>query len=216
MDEILDKFGIYDLVAVLLSGITISIFSILILKIIYNVPIEVNLQINETLSFLVISYFCGLLFQESSSWVQRKVIYKNDRLLKQVLKISDGSYLCLNEKEKKEIYKYVVKKMKLDKSKDNDNIIYNYCKFSILQSENKAHMDKEQSLSAMSRSLSLYFFIVYHFSLINISNQLNILKGIMPVAAAFFAILFYYRYTRFAKLRYVYIFRTFYYKVVEK
>lgn len=216
MDKILDKFGIYDLVAVLLSGITISIFSVLILKIIYNVPIEVNLQISETLSFLVISYFCGLVFQEASTWMQRNVIYKNDRLLKQVLKISDGSYLCLNEREKKGIYKYVIKKLKLDKSKDNDNVIYNYCKFHILKSKNKAHMDKEQSLSAMSRILSLYFYIVFHFSLVGLSNQPNILKGMMPVAAAFFTILFYYRYIRFAKLRYIYIFRTFYYEVVEK
>lgn len=74
MSKILDKLGIYDLVAVLLAGISISTFTILVLQLIYKIPIDTNLQVNETLLFFVLSYFLGLIFQEISSFIQKKVL----------------------------------------------------------------------------------------------------------------------------------------------
>lgn len=72
MNKVLDKFGIYDLVAVLLSGISICTFSLIVLQFIYKVNIDIQLQVNETLSFLVMSYFVGLIFQECGSLIQKK------------------------------------------------------------------------------------------------------------------------------------------------
>lgn len=157
MNKILDKFGIYDLVAVLLSGISICTFSLLVLQLVYKIHIDIGLQVNETLSFIVISYFLGLIFQECGSLIQKK-IHKNNALLKKALKVSDESHILLTETEKNGVYAYV--KSKLNLENDNDNVVYNYCKFYIIENCDTTRIDKDQSLSAMSRSLSLYFMIL--------------------------------------------------------
>ena len=100
MSKILDKLGIYDLVAVLLSGISISTFTILVLQLIYKIQIDTNLQVNETLLFFVLSYFLGLIFQEISSFIQKKSTHKNNRLLKAALKTSSNSHIYLTDIEK--------------------------------------------------------------------------------------------------------------------
>lgn len=76
MNKILDKLGIYDLVAVLLSGISISTFSLLIMRIVYNKQVDLDLQVNETLLFLVLSYFVGLIFQELGSFYRKSIHIK--------------------------------------------------------------------------------------------------------------------------------------------
>ena len=77
MSVILEKLGIYDLVAVLLTGINISIFTICVFKYIYKYPIFMNWQIKESLFFLVISYFVGIIFQELGSIILKKVFFRN-------------------------------------------------------------------------------------------------------------------------------------------
>lgn len=168
MSKILDKLGIYDLVAVLLSGISISTFTILVLQLIYKIQIDTNLQVNETLLFFVLSYFLGLIFQEISSFIQKKSTHKNNRLLKAALKTSSNS------------------------------------------------LDKDQSISSMGRSLSLYFALLAFVVLINSFFQPSTVKIILVIISVCFAILLQYRCIRFAKLRYINIFRTFYYKVIVK
>lgn len=216
MNKILDKFGVYDLVAVLLSGISISTFSILILQVVYKVSIDVNLQVNETLTFLVLSYFLGLVFQELGSLIQKKITYKNNGLLKRALNTSNNSHVYLTENEKRGVFSYVTEKLGLNVNENNDNIVYNYCKFYILESGDTSRIDKDQSLSAMSRSLSLYFIMLSIIILINTLFQPSLLKIILTVLSLAFAVLLYHRCIRFAELRYIYIFRTFYYKVVVK
>lgn len=216
MNKILDKFGVYDLVAVLLSGISISTFSILILQVVYKVSIDVNLQVNETLTFLVLSYFLGLVFQELGSLIQKKITYKNNGLLKRALNTSNNSHVYLTENEKRGVFSYVTEKLGLNANENNDNIVYNYCKFYILESGDTSRIDKDQSLSAMSRSLSLYFIMLSIIILINTLFQPSLLKIILTVLSLAFAVLLYHRCIRFAELRYIYIFRTFYYKVVVK
>ena len=215
MSKILDKFGIYDLVGVLLSGISISTFSILILQVVYEIPIELNLQINETLTFLVLSYFVGLIFQELGSLMQR-IIYRNNELLKKSLKTSSSSHIYLTEIEKREVYSYVRKKLRININENDDNIVYNYCKFYVLENCKTSRINKDQSLSAMSRSLSLYFTLLFLIALITVFYPPYLLKLILIVVSFGFALLLYRRCIRFAELRYVYIFRIFYYKVVIK
>ncbi len=215
MNAILTRFGIYDLIAVLLSGITISTFSILIFQVIYKISIDDNLQVNDTLIFLVLSYFIGVVFQELSSLIQ-KFIWKNDKLLKISLKVSNDSHIYLSETEKSEVYSYVTQKLRLNAKESNDSIIYNYCKFYILENFDTARIDKDQSLSAMSRSLSLYFIILSIIISYNTIFQPTLLNIILIILSLFFTVLFFHRTMRFAKLRYIYIFRTFYYKVVAE
>lgn len=211
MNKILDNLGIYDLVGVLLSGIIICTFSLLVLHFVYKINIDIELQINETLTFLVLSYFFGLIFQECGSIIQ-KIIYKNNALLKKALAVSDDSYILLTETEKNSIYAYIESKLNLE----NDNIVYNYCKFNIMGNCDITRINKDQSLSAMSRSLSLYFTILAIFTLFTAPTTPYRLNVILFLLSFFFSILLYYRSVRFAKLRYIYIFRAFYYNVILK
>lgn len=210
MNKILDKFGVYDLVAVLLSGISISTFSVLVLQLVYRISFDTEILVSGTLSFLVISYFLGLIFQELGSLIQKKITHKNNGLLMVALNTSDNSHIYLTDEEKNKIYAYI--KEKLNLKDDNDNIAYNYCKFYVLGNCDTSKIDKVQSLSAMSRSLSLYFFLLALFVLYTLSWQLDMLRLILVFVSAAFSILLYQRCIRFAKLRYVYIFRAFYYK----
>lgn len=214
MNKVFDKLGVYDLIGVLLSGISICTFSLLVLQFVYKKHIDIRLQINETLSFLVISYFLGLIFQECSSLIQKKIVYKNNMLLKKALKVSDNSHTFLTETEKSEIYDYV--KAKLNVEIDNDNIVYNYCKFHVIGNCETARIEKDQALSAMSRSLSLYFMILAIIVLVTVLINPNYLKVILLFISVLFSVLLYYRYVRYVELRYIYIFRTFYYNVIHK
>lgn len=214
MSKILDKLGIYDIVAVLLAGINISTFSIIVMQLIYKIPIDVSLQVNETLLFFVLSYFLGLIFQEISSIIQKNITHKNNHLLKAALKTSSNSHIYLTDTEKEGVLDYVIGKLQLDRNDDNYNVVYNYCKFYILENCDTTRIDKDQSISSMGRSLSLYFAVLALVVLINILFQPSIAKIVLVIISACFSILLYYRCIRFAKLRYINIFRTFYYKVV--
>lgn len=216
MNKILDKFGVYDLVAVLLSGISISTFSSLVLQMGYEISLDINLQVNETLSFLVISYFLGLVFQELGSLIQKRITHKNNRLLKIALTTSNDSHFLLTEIEKKAVCSYVIEKLNLNADENNDSVVYNYCKFYILKNEDTSCIDKDQSLSAMSRSLSLYFTLLAVIIFVNTIFSPSLIKIILIIISVVFAVLLYYRCIRLAKLRYIYIFRTFYYKVVKE
>ena len=216
MSKILDKLGIYDMVAVLLAGINISTFSIIVMQLIYKIPIDVSLQVNETLLFFVLSYFLGLIFQEISSLIQKKITHKNNRLLKAALKTSNNSHIYLTDTEKDGVYDYIIGKLQLNSDDDNNNVVYNYCKFYILENIDTTRIDKDQSISSMGRSLSLYFAVLASVVLINIFFQPSLEKIVLVIISVCFSILLYYRCIRFAKLRYINIFRTFYYKVVIK
>ena len=204
MDKILEKFGIYDLVA------------ILVLQLFYKFSININFRVNETVVFFVISYFLGLVFQEFGSFIQKKTTHKNNALLKAALKTSDNSHIYLTDKEKKGVYSYIIEKLNLNPHDNIDNIVYNYCKFYILESNETTRIDKDQSISAMSRSLSLYFALLAVMVFISNFFEPAAMKIILVIISLFFAGLFYYRCMRFTKLRYINIFRTFYYKVVAK
>lgn len=216
MSNILDKFGIYDLVAVLLSGICILTISILVLQFIDIIPAVMNLKVNETLLFFVLSYFTGLIFQEIGSLIQKISLNKNNRLLKASIKTSNNMHISLTDFEKNSIYSYVIEKLKLNPNEDNDSVIYNYCKYYILNNSNTVQIDKDQSISSMGRSLSLYFLMLAFAVSIISFFQFSIDKIIIIFFSLLLSLLLGYRCIRFAKMRYVKIFRTFYYMAVEK
>ena len=214
MNEILDKLGIYDLIAVLLSGISIFTFTVLILQWVYKFNLDATLQVSNTLIVLVLSYFLGLVFQEISSLIQKKFTHPGNKLLKEALKTCVASHTLLTETEKNRVFNYVTNKMGLKQDEDNYNTIYNYCKFSIINNGNTSRIDRDQSLSAMSRSLSLYFALLT--IVLPHTAPSSCIRNIILAISAILAILLYYRCVRFAKLRYINIFRTFYYSVVQK
>lgn len=214
MDRILEKFGIYDLIAVLVPGIGMYTLSILVLPMI---SFDINLQVDGMLPFMVVSYFVGLVFQELGSLLlQQKLTHKNSKLLKMAFKTSSDSHVCLSETEKNDVYSYVAKELHKNADEISDSVVYNYCKFYILENENTSRIDKDQSLSAMSRSFALYFTCLSVIMFADIIVALRLAKAVLMVMAIALAVLFYYRCIRFATLRYVYIFHRFYCKKILK
>lgn len=132
------------------------------------------------------------------------------------MKTSCDSHTYLTEVEKDGVYSYVINKLNLDDNVNNDNVVYNYCKYYLIENEETTRIDKDQSLSAMSRSLSLYFSLLSILMFVSILFQPSLIKFVSIIISLILAILFYYRCIRFAKLRYIYIFRAFYYSVVAK
>ncbi len=216
MDKILEKFGVYDIVGVLLPGICIVTFSDLVLQFVYGIALNIPTQINGTVVFLIISYFCGLVFQEIGSGIVRITINKNNHLLKKALEPKDDTSTNLSWVERDGVFGYI--KGKLNLTSDDYVVIYNYCKSYPLKENNTVRMDKDQSVSAMSRSLFLYFVFLALAALGGFFLHPEIVEKIsfLFVISLAFAALLFYRMKRFAKIRYVNIIRTFYYNVVVK
>ena len=112
MDNILSKIGLYDVFGVFMSGliaVTVSIF--------LKLPIYFNFMDNDaenTICFLVICYFVGLILQEIGSFIEAKFtkfkktaetkflneqkVFDNDHEMKEVEKIA---CIILNISEKR-------------------------------------------------------------------------------------------------------------------
>lgn len=214
MNQIFDKLGIYDLVAVLLSGVCITVFSVLIEKVFFQSNILCLLKIDSFL-FWIISYFVGLIFQECSSTLHKRVMYKNNKcLLKALDTTSKQSHQTLTQEEKDAIVRIVQKQLGLN-TKPNVEVLYNYCKFYVAANSNMAKADKDQSLYGMSRSLSLYFFVVSIAVMCSKVFNQCVLHFICVLAIFTLSVLLHYRSERFAIMRYVYIFRAFYYGYLQ-
>lgn len=218
MNQILEKLGIYDLVAVLLSGISITSFTLLADQAFFQSNLAGYLSIDDTLLFLVISYFIGLIFQEFGSLVQKRITFskKKDKniVLSLALDTDRKFYQRLTPEEKNGISQIVQEELDLD-SAPNDEILYNYCKFYLVSAGSMSRADKDQSAAGMSRSLSLYFFI---FSLvITFSAAKNHSFEFEPWAIGMFSlsVLLGYRCFRFTLMRYIQIVRTTYYDSIR-
>ena len=85
----------------------------------------------------------------------------------------------------------------------------------IIKNLNTTKMDKDLSISGMSRSLSLYFGLLMVFSFLTIFIKPTCLTIISPLIYGIISSLLYLRYLRFTKLRYTNIFRTFLYNFFE-
>lgn len=215
MSQILEKLGIYDLLAVLLSGISILTFTLLSLDLVYNIQIH-SIEVNESIVFLVVSYFMGLIFQEVGSFIQNHALFKKNTLLDDALKAEDGSHIKLSCLERKRVDEYVKEKLPAGKTDYDNGEIYNYCKFYVFRNCNTVRLDRDQSIAAMSRSLSLYFCIMIFFSLIAIIFYPSRYAFILLGVSIFFTAVLYFRFLRFTKMRYINIYKLFYYNVVVK
>ena len=257
MEHILEKFGIYDLVAVWLTGIyilyfTIQIaffFDITLLCDLVTVLLEGNIWFGEVLpyqsvvQFLAISYFIGVIFQEIGSFIQRIFIDRNKNLLFQVLgrleeneeiskdndvvlKEDDAEWvesknrekndrLSLTKKEKMQIVVLVQRELNME-DKPDEEMIYNYCRYYLINNSGTKRMDKEQTLASMSRSLSLYFALLFLFfgGVLIFGRRYECILWI--VGTGIISLILFVRNIRFVKMRYLQVVRAAYYTYVIK
>lgn len=215
MNQVLDKLGIYDLLAVLLPGICITTFSLLACQFFSQAQLVVFLQIEDTFLFFILSYFIGLVFQELSSILQKKVTHKNNKLLLQALDTSKKSHQFLSQEEKEGIFQAVQSELGLN-APPNEEILYNYCKYYLISTGNTSRADKDQSSFGMSRSLSLYFLFLFPFAIYSAIRNQSFTFFVCAISILGLSILLYYRCIRFAKMRYIHILRSFYYSYLNE
>lgn len=215
MNQILDKLGIYDLTAVLLSGTIMVTFSVLTGKTLFYAELLDCFEIDNTLFFLVISYFVGLVFQELGSMIQKLIICRNNRLLIRALDTSrTHSHQCLTTEEVNSVYGIVKKELALE-SLPNVAVLYNYCKYYLIINGDMSKVYRDQSIAGLSRSLSLYFFVLFVFVYLKAIDLQNTIYFWYAFVTLMLSILLGYRCTRFITMRYVNIIRAFYYKYMQ-
>ena len=81
IDENFEKLGIYDLLAVLLSGIIITFLTIefeSVLEIASYLKLKpFALQLDKNITFIIISYLVGTIFQEIGAQIDIKILNTN-------------------------------------------------------------------------------------------------------------------------------------------
>ena len=127
MNQILDKLGIYDLIGVLLSGISITFFTMIVIWEGNPDLLNINLRIqkDEMVPFLIISYFVGLVFQEISSILHKRIIYPENKLLRKTLYTKENSLKYITGYEIDKIYSYVENVLHISSESEKDEVIYN-------------------------------------------------------------------------------------------
>ncbi len=215
MDDILSKLGVYDLIGVLYTGIVISVCSWFLNDLYDIVQFEfVDNGINKTVQLLVVSYFLGLIFQEIGSLMCKKVFFPRNKLLLMSMK-TDKEEWQLSSSELDELEKLVSSKN--DQAADDEQLVslYNRCKYYHLQNCDTAKIDKDQSISAMSRSLFVYFGIVCIIIGIRFLADPSTILAIGFLISAGLALLMFERFKRFVGIRYVHILRAYLYRSKE-
>lgn len=217
MNKILERLGLYDLTVVLLTGMIISTFTAIISEYIFGCP-EVGkvLQTNETVRFLVVSYFVGLVFQEIGSVIQKYLIHRNNGVLKRALRTSDNLHYLLSQIEKDKILGFVKNQLKLEQTQGQEAIIYNYCKSKMLENGDVSQADRNQYISSMSRSLSVYFGFISMIMLVKTICEFQFFSLSVTVIAILLSLILYQRSVRFAVIRYVYVFRAFCHQIISE
>lgn len=230
VDKVLDKLGLYDIVAVLLSGMVITTLSYLLLTVVYAINIEAlnnGFDSGVVFIFLILSYFIGLVFQELGSLFQFTVhklihnnslaMYKTRKHWKKEKDNGQKSYQYITKAEF-ELLKEKLQNVDMDSKEWNDNTIFYYCK-KYKEADDMNFIEKLQSLSGMSRSFAIYFFIVFVSSFVYYVSQqpyqIN-LKLFVPIIAFALFLIFYFRFTRFVIVRYTKIFRSYLYSNINE
>lgn len=210
MNQVLDKLGIYDLVAVLLSGIIAVGITLISDSIFFNIGLSSHISTDDTIIFFVLSYLVGVIFQEIGHLLHRRILNKNDKILKNALDTSrDHCLLSVRELERV----YAAAREQLSQEEIDDTVLfYNYCRH--LGGRNTS-ADKDHSVAAMSRSLSLFFILLGLAVIITAIYKCMIWYIGCAGAILLVAALLWNRSNRFYEIRYVRIIRTFYYSYLD-
>lgn len=198
MDKILERLGIYDLVGVMFSGLII----LLLTKYMFAfLNLNLKIDIDDTFQMLIISYFIGLVFQEIGSKLNCW------KILISTFKPTGDLHISLLQKEIDFLIEECHIKLGYENAANNLVEFYIFCK---TKSHGDLDFDRKQSLSGMARSLMIYFIF---------SSSMLIIGFFITFDYKYLAILFlciclswifYNRYKRFLKMKYVHVLRSYY------
>ena len=170
------------------------------------------LDVNGTFLFIVISYFLGLVFQEVGSFLSKSIFFRKNKLLHTAMRSKENDPYLMSEAE----MKLLKKKLKDERGYENNNAdisyIYNYCKSYCFEHCDVSLIDKDQSIAAMSRSLSVFFsaLSLFIFIVVFFNDGIGYI-WLVPVSM-FLSVLMFIRFRRFTIIRYVRILRAYLYQ----
>ncbi|MFI3214842.1 MAG: hypothetical protein R3Y24_16135 [Eubacteriales bacterium] len=208
MEQLLDKIGLYDILVLLFTGLFMYIYTIFVVQ---QLGLDYVGDIisswgSDPVVLVVASYFIGMVFQEITSVIQQKFTNKNDRLLTQ-------AWEKLEEKEG--IENYFASNLPKIYAEQSIRRTYNYCRMKVLLNKKNNIIERQQTTSAMGRSLSLFFAIYAVILFLLLLQSFNIKTIIFLILSISMCIVFYVRHVRYFVLRYTYIFKIFYYHIVQ-
>ena len=220
-DKILSRLGIYDILGVLFSGICMGASTLVLLKI---SGVNVEIIKDETLAFFIFSYMAGFVFQEFTSFLQRKWFNRGNKLLLKAIRYKEHHNLYMEKAEVEEVKQQVLNKIKKQSKQtiiddQSANIVYNYCKNYISKNEATARVDRDQALAAMARSLSLYCFLAPLIFLLPLTFEITPILSVswrFVISCFLLALsaLFYFRFKRFTYRRFIAIYRYYLYNEI--
>lgn len=211
MDKVLDKLGIYDLVAVLLSGICALGTTYISDELVFHHGLSLYINPENTAIFLILSYLVGTILQELGSIITKRLTNKKSKLLLQALDVNRTNRY-ISEIELRQIYVIVQTKLQLQNTPDIDTV-YNFCKHC---GGNSPQADKDQSIAAFSRSLALHFYILFALILVHTIQKAQYDYLFLSTLVLLIAFIFWFRSIRFYKLRYAKIIRQYYYTHISQ
>ncbi len=210
MDKIFSKIGIYDIIGVWLSG-AISLVTFYLLNnyvLLCRLSIK-NLPYKEFI-FVILSYFVGIVLQEIGNLFQMRLLNKDGRHIKNVLKKADTktkllSYTYLSEDEIDKINNYFGVGYDAEMK-------YQHCWHNLPKDYDYSGHNQSMAVGALSRSLAISFVafaiaVIHNMALFGI-NKANFISVIVCLIIT---LLLWSRSERLLKMRYEKIFRAFYF-----
>lgn len=213
IDKLLDRLGFYDLIGVLLPGIIATHFTLIADKIVFEWGISVFLSTNNMLFFLCVSYFVGVVLQELGSLIMKNQ-FDGGEILSWAMKPSNQYRDSITEFEYKKLEEAMTSAFPdVEDSMERLSLTYDYCKYS---GGNSSAAEKDHSIAAMSRCMCVYFFLLGVGLLIKSSEIRSQSAFIASVVSFLLMVIMGYRTFRFYKIRYIRIFRKYYYECYRK
>lgn len=208
MSDVLEKLGIFDLLAVLLTGVSVLTVSLLVFEAVCLNAVEVELETEKALPFFVLSYLCGIALQEIGSRMEKQHFHGGIWTVFERDMLAADDYLS-------DTYQYLKKTLGAPESTEgtdtHHNIVYDYCKRYAQEKKATSQIDRFTCICVMSRSLSLYFCLLAYVLLLLAILDFSWLKVLSLAISASLCVLFYRRFERFSEIRYRSVFQVYYY-----
>ena len=203
MENALSRVGLYDFFTILLSGMTAIIIDYCI-----NVDLENNLtkilndKFSSIIAFLLLSYFIGMILQEISSFLDKKINIFKFRQKARKNFLNEHNKVVKNKIELKEYQKLANKILEKDQTpeeytEEECEYVYYYCKTQLELNCKSDKMEKINATYGISRSL-MFALIIIGIRYLYYNKSLNI---VIFVVLCVIIALFYERCKRFSEYR---------------
>lgn len=213
MDSFVDKLGLYDAIGVFLSGTIVTLIcKYLNIYDIYSKSISNN-NVMDIINILLICYVIGLVLQEISSFLEKKIFHFRDNASTNFLNYGNDVISNPLELQKlRNMAKEILKDefIKENYTKQECEFVFIYCKTFLEIKKKNEKENRINSLYAMSRSLTLALLVVLvlYIAINEASFEINFF---LPIFIMILLIcLFYRRCERFSKYRVRVILRQYY------